>query len=381
MPRVTEMASICAGAALTLACGSAGTGPAPGTSTFVESSAPGSACTTFTGALCAYLMQCRGVPYCDLAHCLADNDCSGFPALGRALKAGAVAYDAGKGGACLARFATDPCGFGPLSPSPGVFDVLTRCPGSLTPRLARGAACVSSAECAAGTFCADAAVGCSGVCVPFATVGEGCGAGASCASGLTCDARAVCTPLAVADVEGAACGATPGSVTACASGLWCDATASDAQGACRAVGGVGAPCSALGGCQPSLHCAGVVAPATSGQCASPAFAGGGCELSSECAPGLVCDSGTCGAPFDVGIRCRSDGDCRAGLTCATEKCLDAKCPGDDCTDPNSWCVLGVCQSGLCRTRARTGAPCLSGGDCVSGTCAAGACAATDVCPP
>ena len=173
-----------------VACG----GGAGAGASFSTSPAAGGPCATFTASLCGYLMTCRGVPYCGLPHCLADNTCAGFAALARALDAGAVSYDATAGATCLARFATDPCSFGALPASPQVFDVLARCPGALAPRLPRGAACLSSAECVAGLWCSNADVGCAGVCAPFALAGQGCGAGAPCADGLTCDATgARCT--------------------------------------------------------------------------------------------------------------------------------------------------------------------------------------------
>jgi hypothetical protein len=389
MPRITERVGLLLSVALTSACGGGAKSESDhGASMFAAS---GDACAAFTQALCGYLMQCRGTPYCSTAHCLADNDCAGFSSLSEALRAGAVAYDETAGGACLARFAAAPCGFGVLPQSFDVFDVLSQCPGALTPLLRRGAVCVSSSECVAGLACDATSSGCAGVCVPHATVvvGAPCKSYADCESGgpsLWCDATGGACAAGV-DV-GAACGATSGGVIACATGLWCDALASGVAGACRAAGGAGAPCNDLGGCETSstlaLHCTGYSptgADAGLGACAAPAGADGGCELNSDCAAGLVCVSGTCGAPLDVGLRCRSDDYCRKGLTCATEKCLEAKCPGDDCSDPNAACVLSVCKSGACQLRARAGASCTDGADCTSGTCTDGACAAVSACPP
>jgi hypothetical protein len=390
MPRTTERVGLLLSVALMSACGG-GVSTDHGASMFVDSQAPGSACAAFTQALCGYLVQCRGAPYCSAAHCLADNDCAGFSSLSQALRAGAVAYDEAAGSACLARFSADPCGFGALPQSFDVFDVLSQCPGALTPRSQQSAACVSSSECVAGFVCTATSSGCAGVCVPHATasVGAPCTSYADCESGgpsLWCDATT--TTCAAGVAAGAACGATSGGVIACATGLWCDALASGVAGVCRASGGAGAPCNDLGGCETSpplaLHCAGYApsgADAGLGSCAAPAGADGGCELNSDCAAGLVCVSGTCGAPLDVGLRCRSDDYCRKGLTCATEKCLEAKCPGDDCTDPNSACVLSVCKAGVCQLRARAGASCADGADCTSGTCTDGACAAVSACPP
>jgi hypothetical protein len=385
MRRGSEMVLLCLGGALTGACGSATSAPRAGESAFTDTRAPGSACVNFTRALCTYLMQCQHVPYCTLDHCLAESDCAGFAELGNALRAGAVAYDASKGEACLASFAANPCSLGVLPQSPDVFDVLSQCPGALTPQLRQGAACTSSAECMLGLACAGAASGCPGVCSPQrrAFPGSPCVGYSDCESGgpsLWCDlTTGACAPGVDA---GAACGATAIGLTACADGLWCDAVSSGTQGECRLPGGAGAPCNDLGGCGESFHCSGYApsgATAMLGLCAPPGDAGVACEISSDCATNLACIGGTCGGRLDVGVRCNSDDQCRPGLTCATEKCLEAKCPGDDCTDPNAACVLSLCRDGHCQPRARTGEPCVVNGDCGSGACAAGSCAPAGAC--
>jgi hypothetical protein len=402
-----------AGVALISACGGGGSATGRGGADFGPSLAPDSLCSTFTRALCSYLMQCQGVPYCDLDHCLSRNSCYGFSELAHALDTGAVAYDSSKGGACFESFGNDPCHFGSLPVTPDVFDVLAQCPGALAPELKQGDRCVSSSECGASSYCKNTGHNCPGVCTSFATAGEACGAGASCGVGLMCNSRNLCQPSGAdgspcagyADcgppssslwcsamagtcmpgvASGAACGATVAGLTVCAQGLWCDAVSIDGQGVCRPSGDAGAPCNDQGACQTALHCAGYQpsgANATLGQCTPPATAGGNCELSSDCATGLVCNYGACGPPFDVGLRCRSDSYCQQGLTCATEKCLHASCPGEACSDPSSACVLSVCKDGRCQDRAKAGEACVVGGDCLSGACVAGRCADASACPP
>jgi hypothetical protein len=375
-----DLSAICVGAALAAAA-CAGASNDQGASAFAESQAPDSGCAAFTRALCAHAIECEGEPYCTVDHCLAQSSCTGFNALAAALRGGAVTYDATAGGTCLARFAADPCGLGTLPRDPTVFDVLAACAGALTGRLPLGAACVATIECGAGLSCDGASLGCGGKCATQASAAPGspCARYADCEVGpasLWCDTMAgVCA----AGVDaGSGCGLLPAGITACAPGLWCDAVSSAAAGTCRSPGGAGSPCNDLGGCEASLHCEGYAPTAPDaglGSCALPGDAGAACELSSDCAPGLVCVAGACGLPFGVGVRCNSDAYCAAGLTCATEKCLETKCPGDDCTDPNAWCVLGACRGGVCQTLAPAGAPCAAGGDCASGVCTGGVCVA------
>jgi hypothetical protein len=385
MSRVASIAGACFGIAACVSCG--GGDADHGASAFATSDAPDGTCVTFKRSLCGYLMRCAHAPYCTLDHCLADNDCAGFPALAEALRGGAVTYDAQKGTACLAAFAQDPCDAGALPALPTVFDVLGRCPGALTPHLGNGQRCVSSVECGAGLACvgASALTSCAGACAPHSVpvVGSRCAKYEDCAPGsgaLWCD-RASGSCVQGVDA-GAPCGTTSAGLTACAPGLWCDAVSAGAAGTCRSPGGSDAPCNALGGCAPPLHCTGGSSDgpdAGLGACASPGDAGAACEQNGDCAAGLVCVSGACGAPLDVGVRCTSDDYCRAGLTCATEKCLKTRCPGDDCSDPDAWCVLGACRAGRCQALASTGSACVMGGDCGSGTCVSGACAPPSAC--
>jgi hypothetical protein len=386
MLRVARIGGACLGFFIVVAsCGGASD---RGASAFATSDGPDGGCAGFTRSLCQYLMTCAHVPYCNLDHCFADNDCAGFPALASALRAGATTYDAPKGAACLAAFAADPCGLGALPALPTVFDVLERCPGALTPGLGEGQRCSSSVECRGGLACegASGSTSCGGVCTPSSApvVGRPCVRYDDCASArssaLWCDPTSgTCAPGVDA---GAACGLTSAGLVACASGLWCDAASAGASGTCRPPGGAGAPCNALGGCESPFHCVGY-APAApdagNGSCSPPSDAGAACELNNDCATGLICAGGACGPPLNVGERCSSNDYCRAGLTCATEKCLETRCPGEDCTDPNAWCVLGLCRAGKCQPLAATGATCVVGGDCGSGACVGGVCAPPSAC--
>jgi hypothetical protein len=384
-------------------------------------------CAVFTADLCGFLITCGGAAYCNVTHCVTENECYGMEQLTGAVDSGAVRYDAAEVGTCEARFRTDPCGFGPLPPLPTVFDVLAQCPLALTPQLASGQACVSSIECGVGLTCNKTGNVCPGVCAPRINAGGPCEVSETCAAGLVCNAAHVCqraayagascssndgcaavAPCAAAtDVQpltpchganlwcdltmqvcrdgvaqGEACGATAAGQTACAEGLWCDATGVGQTGMCRAPGPSGAPCDVRGGCDTGLRCVSspqLDAGTTAGQCAPPAAMGGACEITDDCAAGLACLAGSCAEPLAIGARCNSNPDCQAGLTCATEKCLKPVCPAAACADPDSTCVLGVCNGGVCQAHAKIGHACAAGADCTTGACSLGRCVDTSVC--
>src|SRR5262249_10211209 len=66
-----------------------------------------------------------------------------------------------------------------------IYEVLSYCPGTITPQLKAGESCVSSGECVKGLYCKKPS-GCPGTCTPFAQVGE------SCANGVPCDPSLEC---------------------------------------------------------------------------------------------------------------------------------------------------------------------------------------------
>jgi hypothetical protein len=383
-------------------------------------------------------MQCNHAPYRDLAHCEAEVDCYGLPQLQMSAASGGVIYDPGQVGACNARFLADPCGFGFFLFTPDIFEVLSYCPGTITPLRKAGDPCVSSGECIQGLYCKKDA-GCPGTCTPFAQVGQSCAGTAECDPQLDCttvptgapDASTgttdVCEPrpteggpcnsgncgswencpaapslcAGVVNLwcdpasntckpgagEGAACGppadAGPnsGSVV-CASTLWCDQVFVDKPGTCRAASGMGGPCNDTG-CSTGLHCAGYVAlgpGATLGMCVGPSAAGGPCTSSNDCQGGAYCGNGTCGGGKPFGAACQQDTDCQAGLTCAANLCEHAAYPGDPCNGTSNACVLSICRNGTCVDHAKVGQPCMVNTDCTTGTCYQGACADTSVCP-
>jgi hypothetical protein len=381
-------------------------------------------CTAYTNDLCVYLTQCESA-FQNVAQCVAETDCLGVATLTREVAAGAVGYDAAAVGACQAKFLADPCHFGTFLLTPNVFQVLSDCPGTLTPQSAFGDPCADSSECLAGNFCSRTGPVCPGTCKPYQSAGDSCGLGSVCTPGLHCiggtcgPPQAVGTPCTTTgecnvvsiclndpnctsgsnglwcDVTTQTChagvgvGATCGLVSSdggasttveCANGLWCDAFTNQA-GTCRAFGGAGTPCNEYG-CTTGFHCVGDIpggSTATLGTCEPPAGNGQACTFYSDCAAGLGCPSGTCVPPTGVGGTCGADIDCQSGLFCSGGVCLTASYPGDSCADASSGCVIGLCKAGVCVDHLKAGQPCAAGSDCISGTCDNGSCLDTSVC--
>jgi hypothetical protein len=72
-----------------------------------------------------------------------------------------------------------------------------------------------------------------------------------------------------------------------------------------------------------------------GQCLPVAPAGGACESSARCRPGLNCISGTCqDSPLPrVGESCAGNTSCVAGAFCQAGRCAAAKGAGEACASP------------------------------------------------
>jgi hypothetical protein len=345
---------------------------------------------------------------------------------------GGVLYDPSQVGACNARFLADPCGFAFFLFTPDIFEVLSLCPGTITPQRTAGQPCVSSGECTQGLYCKKDS-GCPGTCTPFAKVGESCAGSTQCGPQLRCvtastpplidvcqatpnagdpckstgdcssttencpaDPSACSNPNLWCDPttgtckpgagQGGACGpTTAGSVRepiACASNLWCDQVFLDKPGTCRQAGGVGAPCNDIG-CDRGLHCAGYIplgAGATLGACVGLSSGGGPCNSSSDCQGDMYCGNGTCGGGKPFGSACQQDTNCQAQMTCPSGMCVHAAYPGDVCDGTTAVCVFSICRNGKCVDHAKVGQPCTVNDDCATGTCFRGSCADTSVCP-
>jgi hypothetical protein len=390
-------------------------------------------CPIYTQDLCTYLMQCSGTPYQNMAQCLSENTCYGLPDLTRAATEGAVVYDPTVVGQCDARFRADPCGFALFLFSTDIFDVLSYCPGALTPELSAGDACVSNGECASGLYCNKASGTCPGTCTAYSALGEPCDVnGLSCGQNLVCRSNA-CIALATVGSSCMTDSDCPSEICIgvdsgyCAN-LWCDPTTNtcaagvgagqvcgptdaganvacendlgcvslEGTGTCAAPGAAGAPCTFDSNCQTGLHCEGFVIGHQLGQCAAPLPLGASCNDTTACGAGLFCKydaqgiNGACAPPSGPGDSCTSsDSDCQPGLTCqvgatvnglAQRECLTKVYPPAQCSDGGtSFCVESLCKNGQCVNYANVGDPCMAGGDCTTGACLGGQCADTTVC--
>jgi hypothetical protein len=382
-------------------------------------------CPIFTADLCQYLMECAGERYRDAAQCQQELDCFGLPQLLDADQKGLVAYDPAQVGACHARFTASPCTFGAFLTTPDIYEVLSFCPGAVTPKQVAGGACSSSGECSAGLYCNKGAnYTCPGTCEPFGTEGSACIGSARCADGLTCtDQKCVptqkagdaCTNFCGYSVTcpsdqicpeniwcdpnlkqcepgrmvGEACGdmndAGNTYVANCAVNLWCNGLAFG-PGTCEAPGDVGAPCVPdFSACKQGLHCINfqTLAPnAAYGTCSPPSGAGTDCVGDKDCQSGLVCVAGKCATPLASGAACTSDDECAAGLVCQSDKCQPALYPGAAC-GPSLPCAFSRCVAGTCQAYAKVGAACSLDADCATNHCVSGKCYDSSICqlPP
>jgi hypothetical protein len=380
----------------------------------------GDLCPVFTRDLCVYLMQCNGARYRDLDHCTRELDCFGMNELLAAADSGAVLYDPSLVGQCHARFLESPCTFGFFLFTPDIFEVLSWCPGTLTPKLGTGQSCVSSGECVEGLYCYKGTdwlcpgtcqargtngASCAGsaqcadgfrcnsdICVPDPKAGDACPGGAGCAYSVSCPADQVCPENIWCDLsvgqcqpgrlEGQACGlmstATASYLAQCAVHLWCNSLGSG-QGTCQKPNADNGPCNSQPyACAQGLHCNGY-STASLGACVGPSAAGGDCTGDDDCQTGLVCLAGACSAPAASGETCTSDGNCAPGLICSANVCRSARYPGDSCNSTDLLCAFSRCVNGTCQDYAKVGEPCQAAEDCSTGHCAAGVCYDDSVC--
>jgi hypothetical protein len=381
-------------------------------------------CPIFTSDLCTYLMQCGGERYQDLDQCKRELDCFGMTQLLDSAAKNRVVYDPSKVGACHQTFLASPCTFGSFIFTPDIYEVLSFCPGTLTPNQGNGDPCVSDGECKANLYCYKGADWqCPGVCRARAQDGESCAGSAQCASGFTCGTGQLCVPKQKAGdtcdsycmysfscagsdpcpediwcdqsshtcqpgrLEGEVCSTEETGLTShtpvCAFHLWCNAVGTG-TGTCQRASSEGGPCT--GGieraCAKGLHCDGYVsygAGAKLGTCIGPGLAGATCEVDSDCQTGLVCTGGACSAPVQAGGSCILNSDCAAGLVCQATTCVAARYPGASCNATDQLCTLSRCVNGTCQNHLKVGQACVSAYDCATGECVNGLCYDSSVC--
>jgi len=380
-------------------------------------------CPIFTSDLCIYLMQCGGERYKDLDQCKRELDCYGMTQLLDSAANHRVTYDPSKVGACHQTFLASPCTFGSFIFTPDIYEVLSFCPGTLTPNQGDGDPCVSDGECKANLYCYKGADWqCPGVCQAKAQNGDSCAGSAQCASGLTCGTGQVCVPAQKAGdtcdsycnysfaclgsdpcpgniwcdqsshtcqpgrLEGEACGTLLNGLAdhtpICAINLWCNAVGTG-TGTCQRASSQGGPCSGTElSCAKGLHCDGYVsdgAGAKLGTCVGPAPAGSNCSSTSDCQTGMTCTGGVCGALAPAGGFCYGDSDCAAGLVCNSQTCAPARYPGASCNTTDQPCAYSRCMNGTCQDLLKVGQACAGPDDCATSECVNGFCYDSSVC--
>jgi hypothetical protein len=275
--------------------------------------------------------------------------CSGAPAalwLARpdfcaSVEPGAFRIDATKAEACLRAVAAAPCRESRDIDSPLMREacrepfVGLRAPGGACGRHAFGLS-----ECDPGSYCAYAAMGCGGTCVPRPKVGEPCNHG-DCAPGLHCWGSR-CRPGDTAG-EGQTCAGEAG-ILPCASGFVCTQVSMWSH-VCRRPGADG-PCGPEG-CAPGnvcieRMCRPEVRRAAGEPCSD--------AVQERCTDGLLCTAARCSPYPGLGEDCRPGSDqCREGYCSTVGRCTKNPGPGEACEvrSSSSHCVAGT----YCRVAA------------------------------
>jgi len=257
---------------------------------------------------------------------------------------GTVGYDASRADGCLAALRAATCADLLAAFEPAA------CTGLLTGRVASGAPCHMSEECAAGYCTSEYTSSCPGTCRPLVALGGDCTSD-PCAEGLDCGGTGMtptCQPL--------------GGLNApcpCQDAYWCDFSGGP-PGVCRAPKTSG-PCWYLYECAFGLGytCAGAAPlanPPVLGACVATVGGGAACGPAVPCGLGYTC-TGPAAGP----------------LTCNSWPAVDAPC---DPLQPTQ-CLQGYCDATLaqpkCARLKAGGDACVSGLECESFVCTAGHC--------
>ncbi len=303
----------------------------------------------FRSEYCRYLARCGAVP--DVASCIGLN--TGItsnvdPSLRAAIEAGKIDFDGGILGTCYHQIGDLPCDrttelartFGGIA-----------CYGAALGTIETGSACAFDDECRSGACdapdCPDAC--CEGACIgpalepPPYPIGAACVSLADCASGSYCrSATHTCTALLP---EGSPCDTT----SECAYGLGCAGAAGSRV--CKALPVVGEACpdnvcrdtgtvcnaskvcakAGLPGdaCTTNTDCSTFYVCDATKHCADAPHEGESCAVNPRCADyGNFCESTTklCTAPQPDGARCTFSSQCASdycggstgGMTCQPE---------------------------------------------------------------
>ena len=172
-----------------------------------------------------------------------------------------------------------------------------------------GSPCDGSDECPDRTFC-DA----TRRCAPAVT-GSPCARSGNCQTADYCGSTRTCAPRFA---SGALCEEGYEGATCLVATERCVSGATDAVARCRPLGGVGAACGSILGCQPFLPC-------MNGRCREAGHLGQPCYFPEEagCFEG-ACVDGVCVGPLPAGRRCTDFKDCDS------EICIDGACRAAAC---------------------------------------------------
>jgi hypothetical protein len=196
--------------------------------------------------------------------------------LGDALARGAIVLESGDADRCVADAARalDGCDW----VTPQAPRLPASCRSIVHGRIAAGASCRSSLECADGLVCWGASAKVEGVCAPPGATGASCG---------HVDDTLATSVRASGDERHPECAG------------FCR------YGRCAARGATGAACATSDQCVRDAHCA-------AGRCVAGPGPGSGEDCSgAACADGLACVDGRCAAPRKAGESCARPSDCAA----------------------------------------------------------------------
>jgi len=379
----------------------------------------GQVCDVYVADTCRAKLDCYDWDYASYDDCVAAQECDGLAALNAMLAAGSVTYDPTASAACAEQLSADPCALGPILFSvPTLPQALSYC-NALVGKLAAGAACDDSVECAPGLtcnldatcpgtcvvpaptkdlpagaacvtevcltpepHCSECALGLECVnqfCVPTPQVGDACTGVLGCGDALWCDPTAgLCAPRAKL---GETCSDFRQVAPNCEDAFWCDDPPAmpDATGTCKAPANQGEACRADSNCVAPYSCvpAAGATPLDHGTCQGKQANGSTCDSFADCASDLCTSSYVCTEQPGLGAACTDT--CADGLSCSANVCLTKRYAGQSCGATDT-CINARCISGTCTVRGHFGDACTVDDDCLSGRCDTH-CADPIGCPP
>lgn len=364
---------------LAAGCADETTSPVPGAAPvaakdFVEA---------YASAVCDHAVLCYAAASYLGASCVADVKRSFGEDVTAAIEAGHITYDEDAAGVCIAGIAATECLAEQASDA-----TLAACLKALTGKVATGAPCAGTYECAEGVCPSVTGDECPTVCAPVALQGEACSnlAGPTCdvRRGLRCSSGTCVVPAA----KDSACVDNDG----CESGLVC------VGNVCGPRRPTGAGCAKDSSCAPGNYC--IADSDEGGLCAERLALGGECGLDVQntsaafrhvqCLDGFTCKgagltnegvsiAGSCSLASEEGASCTVEPDgfqlfdtgCRGGLVCTGGKCAKPPAVGAACSQ-HFLCdaATAYCDqvTTVCTARKANGEACTVDPECEGDFC-------------